>query len=416
MAHFKRSLTAIPVFGLSFALVAGLGPVPALAATSAELQQQLDSASEQLNSLYSAAEQASNDLITVNNELESTKQQIQETEAKIAEEEQQLAAYQSELSDLVSTQYKSGGSASIVSVLLNSGSFTNLISNLHYADKAAEHKQDVIASTHELMTSLEQSRADLEEQKAEQEKLVADQQEKADAAAAAAYDAQAYYDQLSDELKAQIAAEEEAARQAAAEEAARREQEQGGNGGGADTGGSTGGTTDNGGTSGGGNTGGGGGNTSGGGGNTSSGGGNTGGGGSTGGGSSSGPTTSASNMVARAQSIIGSGYSYSGYYWSGSTSTSWFTCSGVVDYALGLSSHSNSPESLMAKVKARGTWTTSVSELKYGDLVFFTTSRYCGHVGIYIGGGEMIDSIPGSGVGYRTLSYIGGFIGGGSIV
>lgn len=410
MAHFKRSLTAIPVFGLSFALVAGLGPVPALAATSAELQQQLDSASEQLNSLYSAAEQASNDLITVNNELESTKQQIQETEAKIAEEEQQLAAYQSELSDLVSTQYKSGGSASIVSVLLNSGSFTNLISNLHYADKAAEHKQDVIASTHELMTSLEQSRADLEEQKAEQEKLVADQQEKADAAAAAASDAQAYYDQLSDELKAQIAAEEEAARQAAAEEAARREQEQGGNGGGTDTGGSTGGTTDNGGSSGG--------NTGGGGGNASSGGGNTGGGGSTGGGggSSSGPTTSASNMVARAQSIIGSGYSYSGYYWSGSTSTSWFTCSGVVDYALGLSSHSNSPESLMADVKARGTWTTSVSELKYGDLVFFTTSRYCGHVGIYIGGGEMIDSIPGSGVGYRTLSYIGGFIGGGSIV
>lgn len=403
MAHFKRSLTAIPVFGLSFALVAGLGPVPALAATSAELQQQLDSASEQLNSLYSAAEQASNDLITVNNELESTKQQIQETEAKIAEEEQQLAAYQSELSDLVSTQYKSGGSASIVSVLLNSGSFTNLISNLHYADKAAEHKQDVIASTHELMTSLEQSRADLEEQKAEQEKLVADQQEKADAAAAAASDAQAYYDQLSDELKAQIAAEEEAARQAAAEEAARREQEQGGNGGGTDTGGSTGGTTDNGGSSGG---------------NTGGGGGNTGGGGSTGGGggSSSGPTTSASNMVARAQSIIGSGYSYSGYYWSGSTSTSWFTCSGVVDYALGLSSHSNSPESLMADVKARGTWTTSVSELKYGDLVFFTTSRYCGHVGIYIGGGEMIDSIPGSGVGYRTLSYIGGFIGGGSIV
>lgn len=411
MAHFKRSLTAIPVFGLSFALVAGLGPVPALAATSAELQQQLDSASEQLNSLYSAAEQASNDLITVNNELESTKQQIQETEAKIAEEEQQLAAYQSELSDLVSTQYKSGGSASIVSVLLNSGSFTNLISNLHYADKAAEHKQDVIASTHELMTSLEQSRADLEEQKAEQEKLVADQQEKADAAAAAASDAQAYYDQLSDELKAQIAAEEEAARQAAAEEAARREQEQGGNGGGTDTGGSTGGTTDNGGSSGGGNTGGGGGNTS-------SGGGNTGGGGSTGGGggSSSGPTTSASNMVARAQSIIGSGYSYSGYYWSGSTSTSWFTCSGVVDYALGLPSRSNSPESLMADVKSRGTWTTSVSELKYGDLVFFTTSRYCGHVGIYIGGGEMIDSIPGSGVGYRTLSYIGGFIGGGSIV
>ena len=120
MAHFKRSLTAIPVFGLSFALMAGLGPVPAMAASSAELQQQLDVASEQLHSLYSAAEQAGNDLITVNNDLNETKQKIEDTKAQIAEEEEQLAISQGELSELVTNQYKTGGNASIVSVLLNS--------------------------------------------------------------------------------------------------------------------------------------------------------------------------------------------------------------------------------------------------------------------------------------------------------
>lgn len=424
MVHLKRSLFAIPTLGLGLALTAGLCPAPAVAETSAELQQQLDSVSEQLYSLYSAAEQAGNDLATVTSNLNDTKAQIEQTTADIAEEEAQLAAYQDELGELVSTQYKSGGSSSIVTLLLSSGSFTDLISNLHYADKAAQHKQGVITAARELKDSLEQNRQVLEEQKSEQEKLVADQQVKTEAAQAAANEAQGYYNQLSDELKEQIAAEEEAARQAAearaaelaaqqaAQQAAEQQEQQasGGDASGATDSGDTSTTTEE---------------------DTSSdtsdeveqpshdtgasdddvddtpagGGSNV---------SPSGPTASASNLVARAQSVIGSGYSYTGYNWTGSTSSSWFTCSGLVDYALGLPSWSNSPESLYGKVAYI---TTDVSQLQYGDLVFFASGgRWCGHVGIYIGGGEMIDSIPGSGVGYRTLDYIGGFIGGGPIV
>lgn len=424
MVHLKRSLFAIPALGLGLALTAGLCPAPAVAETSAELQQQLDSVSEQLYSLYSAAEQAGNDLATVTSNLNDTKAQIEQTTADIAEEEAQLAVYQDELGELVSTQYKSGGSTSIVTLLLSSGSFTDLISNLHYADKAAQHKQGVITAARELKDSLEQNRQALEEQKSEQEKLVADQQVKTEAAQAAANEAQGYYNQLSDELKEQIAAEEEAARQAAearaaelaaqqaAQQAAEQQEQQasGGDASGATDSGDTSTTTEE---------------------DTSS---------DTsdeveqpshdtgasdddvddtpaGGGSDvspSGPTASASNLVARAQSVIGSGYSYTGYNWTGSTSSSWFTCSGLVDYALGLPSWSNSPESLYGKVAYI---TTDVSQLQYGDLVFFASGgRWCGHVGIYIGGGEMIDSIPGSGVGYRTLDYIGGFIGGGPIV
>lgn len=424
MVHLKRSLFAIPTLGLGLALTAGLCPAPAVAETSAELQQQLDSVSEQLYSLYSAAEQAGNDLATVTSNLNDTKAQIEQTTADIAEEEAQLAAYQDELGELVSTQYKSGGSTSIVTLLLSSGSFTDLISNLHYADKAAQHKQGVITAARELKDSLEQNRQALEEQKSEQEKLVADQQVKTEAAQAAANEAQEYYNQLSDELKEQIAAEEEAARQAAearaaelaaqqaAQQAAEQQEQQasGGDASGATDSGDTSTTTEE---------------------DTSpdtsdeveqpshdtgasdddvddtpAGGGSD--------VSPSGPTASASNLVARAQSVIGSGYSYTGYNWTGSTSSSWFTCSGLVDYALGLPSWSNSPESLYGKVAYI---TTDVSQLQYGDLVFFASGgRWCGHVGIYIGGGEMIDSIPGSGVGYRTLDYIGGFIGGGPIV
>lgn len=419
MAYPKRTRTAIPVFGLSVVLMAGLCPTPALAVSSSEIQQQLDSAQDKLYSLYSAAEQAGNDYATVSNDLNATLEQIDQTSAEIEKEEQQLAAFQEELSGLVTSQYKSGGSANIVSALLSSGSFTSLISNLHYADKAAEHKQDVITGARELMASLEQKRSDLEEQKEKQEKLVGEQAAKMNAAQAAADEAQAYYDQLSDDLKEAIAAEEEAARKAAEEEAARQQAQQQQSGGGS-TGnaGNTGSTGNSGSTGNAGNTGNsgnnsGGGNT----GNTGGGAGGNTGGSSTGGNVSNTPTSSANAMVARAQSVIGSGYSYTGYKWTGSTSTSYFTCSGLVDYALGYGPWSNSPESYLASVKARGTFTTSVSQLKYGDLVFFSSGgRYCGHVGIYIGGGSMIDSIPGAGVGYRTLSYIGGFLGGGSII
>ena len=122
-------------------------------------------------------------------------------------------------------------------------------------------------------------------------------------------------------------------------------------------------------------------------------------------------------MVQRAYSVIGSGYSYTGYKWTGSTSTSWFTCSGLVDYAMGYGPWSNSPATFRSKVRYL---TYDVNSLSYGDLVFFKSGSRISHVGIYIGSGQMIDSIPGAGVGIRSIAYIAGsdyrdFAGGGPI-
>ncbi len=401
-------------------MVLGLGlagvPMNAYGVTSAELQQQLDAASEQLNKLYSQAEQAGYDLHSVQSDLEATKESIVQTEAEIEEEQAQLVELQKELGVLATNQYK-GGSLNLFSLLFNADSFDSLVSSMRYADKAAEHQQGVISQSKELQQSLAEKKASLEADRDKQEKLVAEQKVKADAASAAASDAQAYYNQLSDEVKAKIREEQEAAREKARQEAeearkkaeleAQQQAQQGGSnssGGGSSQSGSGGSSQ---GGSGSGNTGSG-----------STGGGSTAGGstgsGSTGGGSHT-TSSAARTMVNRAWGIIGSGYSYSGYKWTGDPNTSWFTCSGVIDYALGLGTNSNSPESLYAAVGSN--LTTDRSKLAYGDLVFFRhAGRTPGHVGIYIGNDQMIDSIPGSGVGTRDLDYIGGFIGGGPIV
>lgn len=421
MAHLKRSLYAIPAVGLSFVLALGGCPVPAAAATSAELQTQLEAATKQLNTLAAAAEQAGNDLATVTSELEDTKAQIEQTQSDIEEEQKQLEANQSELGVLVSDQYKTGG-ASVVTLLLSSGSFSSLISNVHYADKAAEHQQNMITETRELKESLEQKKTDLEEQQKKQEELVAEQQKKSDAANAAVAEAQGYYDQLSTEVKQKIAEEEEAARKKAEEEARaqaaaiQQQAQQSGNNGGSSggNGGSTGNAGSSSGNSSSGNNGSGG-SSSGSGSSTS--GGSSSGGSSSGGGASVTPSGSASAMVQRAYSVIGSGYSYTGYKWTGSTSSSWFTCSGLVDYAMGYGPWSNSPATFRNKVRYL---TYDVGSLSYGDLVFFKSGSRISHVGIYIGGGQMIDSIPGAGVGIRSITYIAGsdysdFAGGGPI-
>ena len=371
--------------------------------SSTEIQAELDQVEARLNELYGAAEQANNDLVTVTSQLNETKSQISDLEGQIAEQQEQLDEAQTELAGVVSQQYK-GGSAGLLTMLLNSEDFNALLTNIHYASLIADEERAVIERVQTLTASLEEDKAALEDKQAEQEQLVADQQARLDEVNAGGADAQVYYDQISDEMQQRLA-EEEAARRAAAEEASRQQAQQ------AAEEHASGGQTGQGSSSGGGTSSGGGSQGSSGGG-TSSGGGSS----SSGGNVSSTPTGSASAMVARAQSIIGSGYRWSGYVWTGSTATSSFTCSGVVDYALGLPTNSNSPGTLYSKVVARGTYTTNASALKYGDLVFYHNGVGIYHVGIYIGGGQVIDAISNGGVQVRNMYYVNGFMGGGSIV
>lgn len=73
--------------------------------------------------------------------------------------------------------------------------------------------------------------------------------------------------------------------------------------------------------------------------------------------------------------------------------------------------HQNGDGSQSDWVRWAGNWTDDPSELRAGDLVFFGTSPYyTTHVGISLGGWDMIDSVPNGGVQERTLydSFVGG--------
>lgn len=65
-------------------------------------------------------------------------------------------------------------------------------------------------------------------------------------------------------------------------------------------------------------------------------------------------------------------------------------------------------------VRWHGHWVTDPAQLKPGDLVFFSSSGdpyNTSHVGISLGGWQMIDSVPNGGVQQREL--YGSFVGGG---
>ena len=340
------------------AIVATLGatvlsgvPTVAAADTSDELQAKLDEANSRLSSLYSEAEQASD-------EVNQTQEQLDATNAEIETKQSELAEAQDTLASRVSSNYKTGG-VSLFSIIFDSSTFEELVSHIIYANKVSDSDAQAISE-------VKQIQDELSSKQAEQQQLLASQQQQQEELQQKVSEAQSYVSSLDQQVQEALAAEQ-AAREAEAEAARQQaEQQAQANDGIYVTPDANSNTNTNSNSNS----------------NSSSNSNN-----SSNGGSSS--NSSARNaIVAAAWSKVGCSYVY------GATGPSSYDCSGFVQYC-----YSQAGISLPRTSGAQGSCGTTTSNPQAGDIVC-----YGGHVGIYIGGGMMIDAgNPSVGVSYRAV-------------
>lgn len=404
-------------------LVFGTSPIPALAATSTELQAQLDQAQAESATYEQQTAAAFQELEDNQAKLEDTKAQISTTEEEISQKQAELDAAQSTLSDRVSADYKAGG-VSIVDLVVGSTSASDLVSRIYYANKVASSDAQAIQEVQSIQAELDQKKSDLQTQQAQQQQLVDASQAKAAEVQQKQADHEAYVQSLSADVQ-QALAEEEAARKAAEEAAAQKAAEEAAAQQAQQQAASNDSSSDNGGSSSSGSSQ-----------SSSNSGSSSSNGGSGNSGSSSKPNSGSSShgsgsvnvgsgisgAIAAAKTQLGVSYSWGGNAIAGQE----FDCSGLVWWAYkqagisiprGQRMSNGRGNSMIGWALDSGRWTTNQANLQPGDLMFWGHGvNNTTHVGMYIGGDKMIHSNYG-GVEIASVYYsAGSFVGGGPVV
>ena len=188
-------------------------------------QAQLDEVQAQLDSIASEYAALANKNAQTLSDIEGVQGQIDDTQTQIDEKKAELKKKRDDLSDRVSASYKSGGT-NILSLLLASGSFEELVANAHYVEKINKSDRDAIEDIQTIQEELDAQKTELGSQKADLEKLKDQQTAQMQDMQTKQQEVQAVLSGLSDDVKelmAQRDAEVLAATQA--EEAARKAQE-----------------------------------------------------------------------------------------------------------------------------------------------------------------------------------------------
>lgn len=180
-----------------------------------EVQAQLDSIANEYAALASKNAQTLNDI-------EGVQGQIDDTQTQIDEKKAELKKKRGDLSDRVSASYKSGGT-NILSLLLASGSFEELVANAHYVEKINKSDRDAIEDIQTIQEELDAQKTELESQKADLEKLKDQQTAQMQDMQAKQQEVQTVLSGLSDDVKELMAQRDsEILAAAQAEEAARK--------------------------------------------------------------------------------------------------------------------------------------------------------------------------------------------------
>lgn len=320
---------------------------PTAAEKQAEAQAALDSLEAMQDELGIVVDTYNQALMDV----EAAQQKMDEAQERINEANEQIANLQEKLGTRARTMY-CNGSSTMLDFLLGATTFQELTQNWNLLTQMNQDDADMVQETKDLRAEVEAQKEEYAQQKKVAEEKAAEAEQAKVETEAKVAEMQAVYNNLSAEA-AELLEEERAAREAARAQAAQEAI----NSGNVSTGSS--------------NNGGGNSNT----------GANS---GSTSGGSTNTPAYNSgkgSSIVARAQSCLGKPYVY------GATGPDSFDCSGLVGYAL----YGSYGRHVTSGSFASGPF---VSNPQPGDVCYKP-----GHVGIYIGGGQMVHApAPGQSV------------------
>jgi peptidoglycan DL-endopeptidase CwlO len=226
------------MLGLSV-VTAGLfgSPLGALAASASQettdalnsAQSQLDAAQAKLDTIAAEYQELNQKLSETVTKIDSVQEDIDAKQAEIDAKQSEIEESQDQLSARISSSYKTGNS-DFLSVILNSTSFEELTNNLFYMGKINESDEELISSIKTAKAELESAKTELEQQKSELETLKAEQTEQLQEVSAKQQEANDVVNNLSDEVKELMnkrdeeiaAAAEEEKRQAAAAAAAKK--------------------------------------------------------------------------------------------------------------------------------------------------------------------------------------------------
>lgn len=163
-------------------------------------QAQLDEVQAQLDSIANEYAALANKNAQTLNDIENVQGKIDDTQAQIDEKKAELKKKRNDLSDRVAASYKSGGT-NILSLLLASGSFEELVANAHYVEKINKSDRDAIEDIQTIQEELDAQKTELEAQKADLEKLKDQQTAQMQDMQAKQQEVQTVLNGLSDDVK-----------------------------------------------------------------------------------------------------------------------------------------------------------------------------------------------------------------------